>query len=253
MLVSIVTPVLNAERFLRATLESVRGQDHAAIEHIVVDGGSRDGTVAILRQAPDVVWSSEPDAGMYDAINRGFRQAHGEILAYQNGDDRYASADAVSSVVEIFRTRPDVDVVYGDFRYVDEDGRPLVETPSPEFDLAALRRHNFVPPHSTFVRATVVQREGFWLDPGLRFAGDWEWFLRMATAGKRFVHIPRTLSEFRRHPVSLSQTVGWRVKLAEWRRVCARHGVSFASLVWHEALWEPLRKRGAGWRRLRRA
>ena len=244
MLVSIVTPVKNAERFLAQTLESVRGQTHPH-EHIVIDGGSTDGTLDLLRSAPGIVWTSGADAGMYDAVNRGFRMARGEVLAYQNGDDRYAAADTLSRVVEVFRTHPEVDVVYGDFRYVDERGRTLAETTSPEFDARALRRYNFIPPHSTFVRRRVVHEQDLWLDPGLRFAGDWEWFLRMAEDGRRFLHLPGVLSEFRRHARQITATLGWRGKLSEWRRICRRHGISLPLLLWHESVYVPLRRRAA--------
>lgn len=243
MLVSIVTPVKNAVRFLAETLESVRRQDHPWVEHIVVDGGSTDGTLDLLRAASGVVWTSGADAGMYDAVNRGFRMARGEVLAYQNGDDRYAAPDVLSRVVALFRERPDVDVLYGDFRYVDEAGRPLDETRAPEFDAGTLHRYNFIPPHSTFVRRRVLHQHGLWLDPELRFAGDWEWFLRMAAHGRRFQHVPGVLSEFRRHTRQITATVGWRGKLAEWRRICRRHGVSLPLLVWNEAVYRPLRRR----------
>lgn len=245
MLVSVVTPVKNAARFLPQTLESVRRQEHPQVEHIVVDGGSTDGTLELLRGAPGVVWTSGADSGMYDAVNRGFRMARGEVLAYQNGDDRYVSADVLSRVVGIFRARPDVDVVYGDYRQVDEEGRVLGEVRAPAFDPRALRRYNFIPPHSTFVRRRVVHEQGLWLDPALRFAGDWDWFLRMAARDTRFVHVPEVLSEFRRHTRQITATVGWRAKLSEWRRICRRHGISFPLLVWHESVYVPLRRRWA--------
>ncbi|HET9317760.1 MAG TPA: glycosyltransferase family 2 protein [Vicinamibacteria bacterium] len=245
MLVSIVTPVKNAERFLAQTLESVRAQAHPH-EHIVVDGGSTDGTLDLLRAAPGITWTSGADAGMYDAVNRGFRMAAGDVLAYQNGDDRYAGPDTLSRVVEVFDAHPDVDVVYGDFRYVDEEGRPLGETRTPDFDARALRRYNFIPPHSTFVRRRVVRDRSLWLDPELRFAGDWEWFLRMAADGRRFLHVPRVLSEFRRHARQITATVGWRGKLSEWRRICRRHGISLPLLVWNEYVYQPSRRRLGG-------
>jgi glycosyltransferase involved in cell wall biosynthesis len=121
-LVSIITPSLNAVRFIGDTLDSVRAQDYPNIEHVVVDGGSEDGTVDLLRRAPGVVWTSRKDAGMYDAINSGLRMARGEIVAYQNADDRYVTPDAVSTAVRYLRDHPDTDVVYGDFRYIDEVG-----------------------------------------------------------------------------------------------------------------------------------
>ena len=242
-LVSIVTPVLNGERFLPETLASVRGQDYPRIEHVVVDGGSTDGTLALLRGAPGVVWASARDAGMYDAIGRGFDLARGEILAYQNSDDRYVVPGAVSAAVRHLAAHPETDVVYGDFRYIDEAGRVLARpAPGREFDLAALRRHSFVPPHATFVRRRVVE-EGHRPDPSLRYAGDWDWFLGMAGAGKRFDHLPAVLAEFRLHPGAQTRTVPWRAKIAEWRRVCARHDASLAMLLWYEGLWGPLRRR----------
>jgi glycosyltransferase involved in cell wall biosynthesis len=245
VLVSIVTPCLNADRYLKETLESVRSQDHPRLEHVVVDGGSTDGTLDLLRAAPGVDWTTGRDASMYDAINKGFRRARGDVLAYQNADDRYASADAVSRAVALFQAHPEADVVYGGFRFVDEEGRTLEEPPLPEFDLALLARTNFVPPHSTFVRRRVVHDEGFWLDPTLRYAGDWEWFLRMAQAGKRFVRLPAVVSEFRRHPGAASATIGWSALLAEWWRICRARRVSFPRLVWHEAFYGPWRRRAA--------
>ena len=181
---------------------------------------------------------------MYEAINRGFRMAEGDILAYQNADDRYAGPETVARAVARFQSDPVPDVVYGGFRYIDEGGRPL---PRPvvdrEFDRRALLRYNFIPPHSTFVRSGVVKEDGHWLDPTLHFAGDWDWFVRMALAGKRFVHIPEVLSEFRLHPRSKTSTFGWVPKLREWRRICRKNGTSFSTLVFYEAFYVPLRRR----------
>ena len=244
-LVSIVTPALNAARFIGDTLASVRGQDYGAIEHIVVDGGSDDGTVELLKGAPGVAWTSRKDAGMYDAINAGLRMARGEIVAYQNADDRYVTPDAVSSAVRHLLDHPETDVVYGDFRYIDEAGRPLPggERRSPRFDARLLLRYSFIPPHATFLRARVVKEDGLWLDPTLRYPGDWDWFVRMTLAGKKFAHLDKVLSEFRLHRRSQTATVGWAAKLKEWRRICRKNGTSFPLLLWYEAFYVPLRRR----------
>jgi hypothetical protein len=136
-------------------------------------------------------------------------------------------------------------VVYGDFRYIDEAGRRLEggERRSPRFDPRLLLRYNFIPPHCTFLRARVVKEDGLWLDPTLRYPGDWDWFVRMAQAGKRFAHLDKVLSEFRLHRRSQTATVGWTVKIKEWRRICRKNGTSFPLLLWYEALYVPLRRR----------
>jgi glycosyltransferase involved in cell wall biosynthesis len=244
-LVSIVTPVLNGARFLPDLLASIRGQDYGAIEHVVVDGGSTDGTVEILRAAPGVVWTTAFDRGMYDAINEGFRRARGEILAYQNADDRYVVPGAVSAAVSHLVRHPEVDAAYGRFRYINEDGQPR-PGPIPRhrpFDARRLRRYNFIPPHSLFVRASAIKDDGHWFDPSLQFAGDWDWVLGLAQAGKAFAALDEVLSEFRIHRRSKTATFGWPAKVREWRRICRRRGASLPLLLWHEAFYIPARRR----------
>ncbi len=244
-LVTVVTPVLNGARFLPECLESVRAQTHPAVEHIVVDGGSTDGTLELLARTPGVLWVSGPDDGMYDAVNRGFRLAHGQLLAYQNADDRYADNQALARVVAHFAAHPELDVVFGDFRWIDGEGRPASGLPPrlPPLDPGELRRQSVVPPHATLVRAELVRQQGFWLDASLRYAGDWEWFVRLYLAGKRCGYLPGVLADFRVHAGAQTARVGlWR-KLTEWRRICRRHGLSLTRLVWHELFWQPLRAR----------
>ena len=118
--VSIVTPSFNQAAFLGQTLQSVRAQDYPNIEHIVVDGGSTDGSVDLLRAAPNIRWVSEPDKGQVDAIDKGFAMATGEILAWVNSDDTI-SPDAARIAVEALQ-RTGADLVYGDLRIIDQDG-----------------------------------------------------------------------------------------------------------------------------------
>jgi glycosyltransferase involved in cell wall biosynthesis len=248
-LVSIITPVLNGARFLPDLLASVRAQDHPRLEHVVIDGGSTDGTLDLLEATPGLVWVTGRDRGLYDAINKGLRLAQGEVVTYQNADDRYASPEAVSSAVAFLCARPDVDVAYGGYRFIDEAGRPLRrgEIRPPEFRLWLLKHHSFVPPHATFLRSRVVARDSMLIDPGFRFAGDWDWFLRLALAGRRFARLDRLVAEFRRHADTQTSRLPLDLKKAEFQRIARRGGGSYALLLWYELYWMPLKRR-LGWR-----
>src|SRR5512143_842563 len=121
--VSIVTPTLNQARFLRRTLDSVRAQTYPVSEHIVVDGGSTDGTLDILAregERPALQWTSGPDGGMYEAVNKGLAMASGEILGYLASDDVYLPW-TIEAVVEAFAARPTVDIVFGDGITIEEE------------------------------------------------------------------------------------------------------------------------------------
>ena len=135
MLVSIVTPTLNRRRLLEATLESVRGQSYPNIEHIVVDGGSTDGTIELLRSfgsTYNLKWISESDDGMYAAINKGLRLASGTILAYLNSDDTYLPW-TIETVAREFERHRSGGFVFGDAINVSDSGhwRLILQPPGP--------------------------------------------------------------------------------------------------------------------------
>jgi len=116
-LVTIVTPSYNQGEFIEETLQSVARQDYDHLEHVVVDGGSDDETVDVLKQYEnryDLRWVSEPDEGQSDAVNKGFEKARGDVVGWLNADDVYYTRQVITSVVDAFRERPDIDVVYGD-------------------------------------------------------------------------------------------------------------------------------------------
>lgn len=251
-LVSIVTPVLNGARYLPDCLASVRAQSHPRIEHIVVDGGSTDGTLALLATAPGVRVLTGSDRGMYDALRRGLQAAHGDVLAYQNADDRYADPQAVAAALAFLEQHPEVDLVHGDFRWIGANGEELhgrARRRAPPRDPRAIRRHNYVPPHATFVRARLLHERALWPDPELQYAGDWDWYVRLHLAGARFAYLPRVLADFRVHPEAKTATFRLGRKLSEWRLICRRHGLSFTRLAWSELFWMPLRYRLEAWRR----
>ncbi len=118
MRVTIITATLNSERYLQDCIASVKNQDYDDIEHIIIDGQSTDNTIKIIRHNKHIsAWVSEPDRGMYDAINKGISLATGDIIGVLNSDDMFASADVISEIVKCFRTTGS-DSVFGDLVYV---------------------------------------------------------------------------------------------------------------------------------------
>lgn len=178
-LVSIVTPCFNAARFIEETIESIRAQDYPFIEHIVMDAGSTDGTLDILRRYEDQLkWISQKDNGAADAINRGFSHAHGEIFAFLNADDLYAP-NAVSIAVCALEDHPDASVVYGGGIWIDQQGERIGPYPVRDFDPALLARECFICQPASFLRRSAFENAGG-LDPDLHLTFDYELWMRLA-------------------------------------------------------------------------
>ena len=176
MLISIVTPSFRNSEWLKLCIASVADQG-IAVEHIVQDAGSDDGTLDWLLRDARVKAFVEKDQGMYDAVNRGLRRTQGEILAYLNCDEQYLPG-ALPAVAKFFENHPRVEVLFGDFVVVDGDGKYLfhrkVQTP--------LKHHTWVAHLPTFTCATffrrrIITERGCFFDPALRDAGDARWVL----------------------------------------------------------------------------
>jgi len=251
-LVSIVTPSLNQGRFIEQAIRSVAEQDYPRIEHIVVDAGSTDETLDVLRRHPRVRWTSEPDRGQADAINKGFATAKGEILGWLNADDYYLEG-AVSAAVEALRSSG-CGLVHGGWRQVDEDGRTIRDVPAVPFDYERqLERENRVAqPGSFFTREAFDAVGG--VDADLRYAMDYELWLKL---GKRFgvCHVDRTLAAYRYHPASKS-VAEYRAFAAETWRASRRHGGRMRSPLFFD-FYLPHERPGlhrllVAWRLLRR-
>ena len=219
-LVTVVTPSFNHGRFIRETIESVLGQGYPNIEYLVMDGGSTDGTVAILRGYGDRVrWVSEPDRGQANAINKGWRRARGSILAYLNSDDTYLPG-AVERAVERLHAEPDAALVYGEGYHVDEAGQIIERYPTEPFKLARLEETCFICQPTVFVQHDVVERVGF-LDESLNYCMDYDLWIRAARLG-RFAYIPEYLATTRLH--AGTKTLGQRARVhAEIVRTVYRH------------------------------
>ncbi|NIN63171.1 MAG: glycosyltransferase [Anaerolineae bacterium] len=240
---TIVTPSYNQAQHIGETMESVLSQQgDFAIEYFVIDGGSRDGSVEIIREHAGQVasgdwptrcaevsmaWVSEPDRGQSDAINKGLRRGTGDIVSYVNSDDLYCQG-AFQIVADEFSTHPEVDFVHGDGDVIDESGRLQWEWLSRRYNYSVLTTYhflwnaitNYILQPATFWRRAVLDRIGY-LDESFHYAMDLEYWVRAGQAGLNFRHIPSKLAKLRDMPGTKSQsspTVFWQDQLEIYRR-----------------------------------
>lgn len=203
-LVSIITPTLDPGARLERCIESVRAQTYPRIEHLVVDGGSSDGTIDLLRAQPEIRWISEPDSGQSDAINKGFKMAEGSILGWLNADDELVPR-AVEWVVEAFESDPELGWVYGDV-LIQENGSYELRKPSRIDKPVTWSARNLAAQPGSFNSRSSLQRVGY-LDTTFRFEMDCDLWLRLLNAGVRHHYIPRVLAVFEVHADSKSGSV----------------------------------------------
>jgi len=180
MKISIITITYNSEATLKDTIGSVLGQSYPDIEYIIVDGKSKDKTCDIIRSYGDRItrFVSEPDNGLYDALNKGIRMATGDVVGFLHSDDIYASADTVKLIAEAFR-RFDTDAVYGDLVYVDQqDTRKVIRFWRAGKCSRRKVLTGWMPPHPTFYVKRKVYEQYGGFDTSYRISADYESILR---------------------------------------------------------------------------
>lgn len=198
--ISVITAVYNAHETIGTALDSVGSQTWPDVEHVVIDGGSKDGTVELLHQRLDAraVLVSEPDSGIYDALNKGIARASGDVVGFLHADDVYAASDVLARIAAAFAD-PTVGAVYGDLQYVRKDdlGQVVRHWRSNPFARRQLA-WGWMPPHPTlYVRREWYERIGGF-DPRYRIAADYFSILRLFSQPDfKAVYLPEVLVKMR--------------------------------------------------------
>lgn len=199
MKISIITAAYNSSATIRDTLESIANQQHNNIEHIIIDGLSKDNTLAIVKEYPHVAKIvSEKDKGIYDAMNKGLKIATGEVIGILNSDDFYANQSVLQKIAEAF-DKNNADAVYGDLQYVKQND---VQAVTRTWKAGNFRKKSFyfgwMPPHpSFFVRRAVYDKVGIF-NTSLRSAADYELMLRILLKNDMQVaYVPEVLVKMR--------------------------------------------------------
>lgn len=199
VLVTVIIPSFNQGKFIRETIDSCLAQDYRPLEILVLDGGSKDDTVAILESyvAPELKWWSEPDNGVVDAVNKGMALASGDILTIQSSDDVFLPG-AIARVVEALRTEPTAALAYGDVQLIDEASRQIGLDEHADFNLAEyLGRFLYIPqPGTCFTRAALQVAKG-WRDE-YSYAADADFWMRIATT-LPVIKLPIVVGRYRYH------------------------------------------------------
>jgi glycosyltransferase involved in cell wall biosynthesis len=198
-LVTVVTPSYNQAAYLEATIQSVLAQEYPNLEYIIVDGGSQDGSVEIIQKYANHLasWVSEPDHGQADAINKGLRQAKGEIVAWLNSDDLYLP-NAIHEGVALLTADSTLGMVYGDAVTIDPQGRPLNKLAFGDWNLTDLMRFRIICQPAVFMRRRVLEQAGY-LEENFHFMLDHQLWLRIAAEGA-MRYAPNLWAAARHHP-----------------------------------------------------
>jgi glycosyltransferase involved in cell wall biosynthesis len=205
---SIITPTRNMGHFLESCILSILQQGYENLEHIVVDGASTDNTREILSRYPHIRWVSEPDRGLSDALNKGIRMATGDVIGWCNADDLYLPGTLLVAD-EFFQKHPEIDVLYGDYRFTDEAGRSMRIVREPHFSPTVFRwlHFNLIATPAAFWRTRIHEKD-LWFDEKMRHAMDYDLLSRVFKHGYKFKHVSVLFADFRRHDGSVTSIGG---------------------------------------------
>jgi glycosyltransferase involved in cell wall biosynthesis len=239
--ISVVTPSFNQVAFLERTLTSVLDQGYPDLEYLVMDGGSTDGSVEVIRRYADrlTYWTSGPDGGQADAVNRGWQRSTGDVLGWINSDDFYLPG-TLAFVAEFLDAHPEVDVLYGRCQVIGADGHPIGLVGEPFDRRTMFLRRDQIPQPSTFIRRAALDRVGQ-IDVGLRYSLDYDLFLRLCR-DRQPAFVDRPLAGFTVHAdakttrdrsASRRESYAVRLRYAGWPDRALLLGAMAASRLLH--------------------
>ncbi len=206
-LVTIITATLNRKEYLEETIQSVISQTYHNIEYIIIDGGSTDGTLDVIKKYDDEIdyWISKPDNSMYEAINSGIRYSRGDIIAVLNSDDKYIGTEAIKQIINHFQENPSIDGIYGNLVRLYESHiryKILFQVNYRQYLISG--KGTFIPHSTLFVKRRLIEKVGLY-DTCYRYASDYDFILRCLKNGTlKYINYPLTF--FRVHDKSITAT-----------------------------------------------
>lgn len=222
-LISIITPSYNQGKFIERTIKSVLNQNYPNLEYIVMDGGSTDGTLDVLKKYENkITWVSEPDNGQTHAINKGFKIAKGDILAYLNSDDTY-EVGTLKKIANYFKKHPRVAFLYGKGRIIDENDKELGFYQSKTTDHNSLAEHCPISQPTTFWRRKVYEEIGEFNEE-YQFTMDYEYWIRVSKKFKLHYLKNTTLANARVHQDAKTSSFYTKLHLDAIKVVKAHYG-----------------------------
>ena len=254
MKISLITVTYNSEKTLSTTLESVLVQNHSNIEYIIVDGASKDNTVALIKEYESrfeerLKWISEPDKGLYDAMNKGIRMATGDVIGILNSDDFFTTPNILQQVSDAFEANRDIDAVYGDVHFVNpENLEKCVRYYSSKVFKRSLMKLGFMPAHPSFyLKKERFEQFGLY-KTDYKIAADFEFLLRVIYIGNiRTLYLPLDMVTMRTGGASTSGVESHKRIMKEHLRAFRENGISnnafILSLRYPYKIWELIKNK----------
>lgn len=228
-MISIITPSYNQGNFIERTIQSVLLQNSPHLEYVVMDGGSTDNTLEILKRYADRLrYVSERDKGQSHAVNKGLQMTSGDIIGWLNSDDVYYP-HAFTLVEKFFAEHPDIDVIYGQANYIDDKDQILEPYMTEAWDIERLKQICFLAQPAVFFRRRVVERFGM-LNENLNYCMDYDFWLRLALGGVKFAYLPQVLAAYRLYPGT--KTVSSAAKAQEESMAMLHRQLGYVPTSW---------------------